>query len=173
MLKWYTLTAQTQRENTAAKNLEKRIKDKGMQEYFGEIIVPEEEVIQMNAKGERKSVKKRLFPGYILIQMNTDPKAVNLVTNTQYVSGIIGGASTPSPLTDEEANSMMKRKAEGFKATGQLLEVGDKVKVTEGPFNTFNGEVESVDKERVSVKISVFGRPTSVTMDKNQLAKVV
>lgn len=169
--KWYALQAQTQRENKVIEQIKKKITEKHMTEYFGEIVSPEtEESVVMN--GKRKTVKRKLMPGYILIQMNAIPNAISLVKATQYVTDFIGGAHAPSPLSEEEANQWMQRKAEGFKVSTTNLSVGDKVRVTEGPFSNFNGVVDSVDKDRVKVSISVFGRTTPVDISHSQLVKV-
>lgn len=169
--RWYALQAQTQREHKVVEQLKKKIMEKNMTEYFGEIVIPEtEEFVDVN--GKRKMVKKKLMPGYILIQMNASPNAISLVKGTQYVTDFLGGSHNPSPLSEEDANQWMQRKDEGFKVKTVNLSEGDKVKITEGPFANFSGVVEGIDRDRVKVAISVFGRTTPVDINHSQLLKI-
>lgn len=165
---WYIVQTRTQYEKKVVEHLKKTITEKGKSHLFEEIIIPEEEVVQ-DVNGKRKTVKKLLFPTYVLIKMQATPEAIQLVKGTQHVSGFLGGNTHPAPMSEDEANSMLKRKAEGFKSVSSSFNEGDSVKISEGPFKDFKGTVVSVEKDKVKVNVSVFGRPTPVEVPVSQL----
>ena len=170
--KWYIVQTQSNKENMVAKALKENIKNKNLTEFFNEVMVPEEETTQM-VNGKKRKVKKRLFPGYVLVEMNAEDKAISVVKNTKGVVTFVGGtAHRPSPITKEEADEMLRRKESGFKTKSSIqYEKGDKIKVIEGPFATFSGDVDSVNGTKVTVSVSIFGRPTPLELSVTQIEK--
>lgn len=157
------------------RSLEERIKLAGMEEQFGEILVPTEEVVEMRDGQKRKSERK-FFPGYVLIQMEMNEATWHLVKNVSRVLGFIGGtADKPAPITDREAEAILRRVADGSDKPKPktLFEPGEVVRVTDGPFADFNGVVEEVnyEKSRVQVAVLIFGRPTPVELEFSQVEK--
>jgi len=173
--KWYIVHVLSGFENRVLKTLKERIVNHNMTEYFAEIIVPEETVVA-NVNGKKRTMKKKFFPGYVLIKMIMSEKAWHLVKDTDKITGFIGGTKDkPMPISDEEAASMTQSLAEGFKRTRSVANFseGDSVKVIEGPFASFVGTVDSIsDKGKVKVQVSIFGRPTPVELEFSQVEKV-
>lgn len=173
--KWYIAQAMTGQENKVQRQLRERIANYKMSEFFSKIVVPEETVVS-NTNGKKRTIKKKLFPGYILIHMIMNDKTWHLVKNTDKVTGFIGGTlDKPSPLSDEDAAAMTNQSQEGAakrpRTTVDFSE-GDTVKVTEGPFAGFVGQIESVnEKGKIKVNVSIFGRPTPVELDFSQVEK--
>jgi transcriptional antiterminator NusG len=173
--KWYIVHVLSGFENRVLKTLKERIVNHSMTEYFAEIIVPEESVVA-NVNGKKRTMKKKFFPGYVLIKMVMSEKTWHLVKDTDKITGFIGGTKDkPMPISDEEAASMTASLAEGFKRTRSVANFseGDSVKVIEGPFASFVGVVENIsDKGKVKVQVSIFGRPTPVELEFSQVEKV-
>lgn len=173
--KWYIAQAMSGQENKVCKALKERIVNYKLTDYFLEIVVPEETVIS-NAGGKKRRLKKKIYPGYVLIQMVMNESTWHLVKDTDKVSGFVGGTiDRPSPLSDEEAAFMTQQMQDGFKKTKTSIDFneGDSVKVTEGPFANFVGTIEYVsDKGKVKVNVSIFGRPTPVELDFSQVEKI-
>ena len=173
--KWYIVHVLSGFENRVLKTLKERIVNHGMTEYFAEILVPEESVVA-NVNGKKRTMKKKFFPGYVLIKMVMSEKTWHLVKDTDKITGFIGGTKDkPMPISDEEALSMTASLAEGFKRTRSVANFseGDSVKVIEGPFASFVGVVENIsDKGKVKVQVSIFGRPTPVELEFSQVEKV-
>ena len=173
--KWYIVHVLSGFENRVLKTLKERIVNHGMTEYFAEIIVPEESVVA-NVNGKKRTMKKKFFPGYVLIKMIMNDKTWHLVKDTDKITGFIGGTKDkPMPISDEEAASMTASLAEGFKRTRSVANFseGDSVKVIEGPFTSFVGVVENIsEKGKVKVQVSIFGRPTPVELEFSQVEKV-
>jgi transcriptional antiterminator NusG len=174
-LRWYVVHAYSGFEKQAARSLEERIKLQNMQDKFGQIMVPTEEVVEMRDGQKRKSDRK-FFPGYVLVQMEMDDETWHLVKNVPKVMGFIGGTSDkPAPITDKEAQGILDRVQEGAEKPRPkvLFEPGEVVRITEGPFNDFNGVVEEVDyeKNRLRVEVSIFGRSTPVDLEFGQVEK--
>lgn len=173
--KWYIVHALSGYENRVSKTLKERVVDYKLTEYFADIIVPEE-VVQSNVNGKKRTIKKKIYPGYVLIKMIMNENTWHLVKNTDKVTGFIGGTKdNPTPLSDEEASFMTNQVAEGFKRpkTSFNLTEGDSVKVTEGPFTSFVGTIEAVnEKGKIRVQVSIFGRPTPVELDFSQVEKI-
>lgn len=173
--KWYIVHVLSGFENRVLKTLKERIVNHNMTEYFAEIIVPEESVVA-NVNGKKRTMKKKFFPGYVLIKMIMNEKTWHLVKDTDKITGFIGGTKDkPMPISDEEAASMTASLAEGFKRTRSVANFseGDSVKVIEGPFASFVGTVETIsDKGKVKVQVSIFGRPTPVELEFSQVEKV-
>ncbi len=173
--KWYIVHVLSGFENRVLKTLKERIVNHSMTEYFAEIMVPEESVVA-NVNGKKRTMKKKFFPGYVLIKMIMNEKTWHLVKDTDKITGFIGGTKDkPMPISDEEAASMTASLAEGFKRTRSVANFseGDSVKVIEGPFASFVGVVENIsDKGKVKVQVSIFGRPTPVELEFSQVEKV-
>lgn len=173
--KWYIVHVLSGFENRVLKTLKERIVNHGMTEYFAEIMVPEESVVA-NVNGKKRTMKKKFFPGYVLIKMVMTEKTWHLVKDTDKITGFIGGTKDkPMPISDEEAASMTASLAEGYKRTRSVANFseGDSVKVIEGPFASFVGVVENIsDKGKVKVQVSIFGRPTPVELEFSQVEKV-
>jgi len=156
--------------------LQERIDRAGMQDQFGQILVPTEEVVEV--KGGHKSVtERRFFPGYVLVEMEMTDETWHLVKNTAKVTGFVGGArNRPSPISPREVEKIMSQMQEGVEKPRPktLFEVGEMVRVKDGPFTDFNGNVEEVnyEKSRVRVSVTIFGRSTPVELEFGQVEKV-
>lgn len=173
--RWYVIHAYSGFENYVIRALRERIRLKGLEDKFGEIIVPTEEVIEMRAGQKRKSERK-FFPGYVLVHMDMDEITWHLVRSVPRVLGFIGGtAEKPAPITDKEAAAILRRVEEGENKPKPkvLFEPGEVVRVTEGPFADFNGVVEDVnyEKSRLRVSVLIFGRATPVELEFGQVEK--
>jgi transcription termination/antitermination protein NusG len=174
-LRWYVVHAYSNFEHKVSESLKERVKRAGLDHKFGEILVPTEEVIEMRDGQKRKSDRK-FFPGYVLVQMEMDEDTWHLVKEVPKVLGFIGGTSDkPAPITDKEAMSILRRVEEGVDKPKPkvLFEPGEVVRVTDGPFNDFNGVVESVnyEKNRLQVAVQILGRSTPVELDFSQVEK--
>lgn len=174
-LKWYVVHVYSGFENKVQKSLEDRIASSGCADKFGEVIVPTEQVVEL-VKGKKKQSSRKFYPGYILVQMELDDETWHVVANTAKVTGFLGGKNKPAPITDQEADKILER-IEAGKLKPQpkySFEVGDEVRVTEGPFATFSGLVENVNHEKgkLRVLVSIFGRSTPVELDFMQVAKL-
>jgi transcriptional antiterminator NusG len=173
--RWYVLHAYSGYEKKVKTALEERIELRGLQEKFGRILVPAEEVVEMRSGQKRKSERK-FFPGYVLVEMELDDDTWHLVKETPRVMGFIGGkADKPAPITQAEADSILHRIEEGTDKPRPktLFEPGEMVRVIDGPFNDFNGVVEDVnyDKSKLQVAVLIFGRSTPVELDFGQVEK--
>lgn len=172
--RWYVVHAYSGFEKKVASSLKERIQLTGMQDLFGEVLVPTEEVVEMRGGQKRKSERK-FFPGYVLVQMELNDDTWHLVKETPRVMGFIGGkADKPSPITDAEAETILRRVESGDKPKPKtLFEPGEMVRVVDGPFNDFNGVVEEVnyDKNKLHVAVLIFGRSTPVELDFSQVEK--
>ncbi len=174
-LRWYVVQAFSGFEGQVKRSLEERIARYGMGDHFGQILVPTEEVVEMKDGQKRKSERK-FFPGYVLVQMDLNDEAWHLVKNVPRVLGFIGGsADKPAPISDKEADTILQRMQEGAEKPKPkvLFEVGELVRVVDGPFNDFNGVVEEVnyDKSRLLVAVQIFGRSTPVELEFHQVEK--
>ncbi len=174
-MRWYVVQAFSGYEGRVAKSLKEHIKIHSMEEKFGEILVPTEEVIEMRAGQKRKSERK-FFPGYVLVQMVMDETSWHLVRSVPRVMGFIGGTSDrPAPISDKEADAILNRLQESVDKPKPktLFEAGEVVRVCDGPFADFQGVVEEVDYEKSRLKVSVliFGRSTPVELDFGQVEK--
>jgi transcriptional antiterminator NusG len=174
-LRWYVVHAYSGFENSVKRSLEERVERFGMQDMFGEILVPTEEVVEMR-EGQKRSTSRKFFPGYVLVQMDMNDDTWHLVKDVPKVMGFIGGTSDrPAPISDREAQSILDRVQEGVEKPRPkvLFEPGEMVRITEGPFNDFNGVVEEVDyeKSRLRVSVLIFGRSTPVDLEFGQVEK--
>jgi transcriptional antiterminator NusG len=175
-MRWYVVQAFSGYEGRVSKSLKEHIKMHAMEDQFGEILVPTEEVVEMRAGQKRKSERK-FFPGYVLVQMIMNDASWHLVRNVPRVMGFIGGTSDrPAPITDKEADAILNRLQESVDKPKHktLFEPGEVIRVSDGPFADFNGTVEEVDYEKSRMKVSVliFGRATPVELDFSQVEKV-
>jgi transcriptional antiterminator NusG len=173
--KWYVVHTHSGFENKAKKSLEERVKLEELGEMFGEIMIPMENVVEM-VKGEKRTSKRKFFPGYILVQMELNDRTKHLVKNTPKVTGFLGGDPlNPSPVPEHEVMRIATQVKEGTAAPKPKVQFaeGDSVRVIDGPFSNFNGTIEEVqaDKQKVRVQISIFGRATPVTLDFMQVEK--
>jgi transcriptional antiterminator NusG len=174
-LQWYVVHAYSGFENQVKRALEERVVRAGMQDLFGEILVPTEEVVEMRDGTKRRSERK-FFPGYVLVQMEMNDDTWHLVKDAPKVMGFIGGTSDrPAPITQREADAILQRVQEGVDKPKPkvLFEVGEVVRVIDGPFNDFNGVVEEVnyEKSRLRVSVLIFGRSTPVELEFGQVEK--
>lgn len=174
--RWYVVHAYSGMEKSVQRALQERIEREGMQTKFGSILVPSEEVVEM--KGGQKSVtERRFFPGYVLVEMEMTDETWHLVKNTNKVTGFVGGArNRPTPISQREVDKIMSQMQEGVEKPRPktLFEVGEMVRVKEGPFTDFNGNVEEVnyEKSRLRVSVTIFGRATPVELEFGQVEKV-
>lgn len=175
-LRWYVVHAYSGMEKAVERNLRERIERSGMQSKFGRIMVPTEEVVEI--KNGKKSVsERRFFPGYVLVEMELDDDTWHLVKHTSKVTGFVGGArNRPVPISEAEVMKIVNQMQEGIEKPKPKVqwEVGEVVRVKEGPFTDFNGEIEEVnyDKSKVRVAVTIFGRATPVELDFHQVEKV-
>lgn len=173
--RWYVVHAYSGFESHVKRALLERIELAGLEEKFGEILVPTEEVVEIRQGQQRKSERK-FFPGYVLVQMDMDEESWHLVKSVPRVMGFIGGTSDrPAPITDAEADRILQRVQDGVEKPRPkvLFEPGEVVRVTDGPFADFNGVVEEVnyDKSRLRVAVLIFGRSTPVELEFGQVEK--
>ena len=174
-LKWYIVHVYSGFESKVKKTLEERIAASPHPEKFGEILVPTEQIVEL-VKGKRKESSRKFYPGYILVRMELDDETWHIVNDTGKVTGFLGGRNKPTPLTDEEADGILKRMESG-KSKPQpkfFFEFGDEVRVIDGPFANFNGTVEEVNPEKgkIRVLVTIFGRPTPVELEFVQVSKM-
>lgn len=174
-LKWYVVHAYSGYEQHVMRTLKERIERSGLQDQFGEILVPTEEVVEMRDGKKRKSDRK-FFPGYVLVQMAMNDDTWHLIKESPRVLGFIGGTTDkPAPISDKEANAILQRVEDGVDRPRPkiLFEAGEVVRVIDGPFADFNGVVEEVnyEKSRLRVSVLIFGRSTPVELEFGQVEK--
>ena len=174
--RWYIVHAYSGMENAVERNLRERIDRAGMQDKFGRILVPTEEVVELK-NGKKSVTQRRIYPGYVLVEMDMADDTWHLVKHTSKVTGFIGGArNRPAPISEAEVDKIVNQMKEGVDKPRPKVEwiVGELVRVKEGPFTDFNGAVEDVNYEKSKVKVSVtiFGRATGVELDFAQVEKI-
>lgn len=174
-LQWYVVHAYSGFESQVKRSLEERIELSGLQDSFGEVLVPTEEIVEMR-QGQKRRTERKFFPGYVLVQMDMNDDAWHLVKDVPKVLGFIGGTSDrPAAITEAEANNILQRVADSADKPKPkvLFEPGEMVRVTDGPFNDFNGVVEEVnyEKSRLRVAVLIFGRSTPVDLEFQQVEK--
>lgn len=174
-MQWFVVHAYSGFEKSVMRALKERIERAGMQDQFGEILVPVEELVEMKA-GQKRTSERKFFPGYVLVQMEMNDATWHLVKSTAKVTGFVGGtANKPAPISEREVQSIMEQMQEGVEKPRPkiVFEVGEIVRVTDGPFTDFNGAVEEVnyDKSKLRVSVAIFGRPTPVELDFSQVEK--
>ena len=174
-LRWYVVHAYSNFEAQIKKAMEERIVREGLEPFFGKILVPTEEVVEMRLGQKRKSERK-FFPGYVLVQMELTDETWHMVRDIPRVLGFIGGTrERPAPITDQEAETILSRVEDGVNKPKPkvLFEAGEVIRVTDGPFKDFNGVVEEVnyEKSRLKVSVLIFGRSTPVELSFGEVSK--
>ena len=172
---WYVVHTYSQFEKSVQRALTERIQREGMQDKFGQILVPVEEVVELKS-GQKSITERKFFPGYVLVEMEMTDESWHLVKSTPKVTGFLGGsAMKPTPISQREVDSIMEQMQAGVEKPRPkvLFEVGELVRVKEGPFTDFNGSVEDVnyDKNKIRVAVTIFGRSTPVELDFGQVEK--
>jgi transcriptional antiterminator NusG len=172
---WYVVHTYSQFEKSVQRALTERIQREGMQDKFGQILVPVEEVVELKS-GQKSISERKFFPGYVLVEMEMTDETWHLVKSTPKVTGFLGGsAMKPTPITAKEVQNIMQQMQAGVEKPRPkvLFEVGELVRVKEGPFTDFNGSVEDVnyDKNKIRVAVTIFGRSTPVELDFGQVEK--
>jgi len=173
-LKWYIVHTYSGHENKARLTLLERVRNAGLNDFFGQVLVPTESVMEL-VKGQRRTTTRKFFPGYMFVQMVMDDRSFHLVKNTPKITGFLGGTK-PTPVPEREITGLQTTASEGKQPKPRArvtFEVGDSVRVVEGPFANFSAKIEEVkqDKQKVKVSVSIFGRATPVELDFTQVEK--
>ena len=172
--RWYVVHVYSGFEKKIASAIKEQAEQKGLADHFDEVLVPAEEVVEVR-RGQKVNSERKFFPGYVLVKMELTDDAWHLVKNTPKVTGFLGTKTRPSPITEAEADRIMKQSQEGVEhpRPSVVFEIGEQVRVADGPFTSFNGTVEEVDEEkgRVKVSVSIFGRSTPVELEYSQVEK--
>lgn len=175
MARWYVIHVYSGFEKKVAESIREQVEQYGLQDDFEDILVPTEEVMEVR-RGARISSERKFFPGYVLLRMDLTDEAWHLVKNTPKVTGFLGGRGRPMAISDAEADRILMQVKEGVDRPKPSItfEIGEQVRVSDGPFTSFNGVVEEVDEEkaRLKVAVSIFGRSTPVDLEYTQVEKV-
>lgn len=173
-MRWYSVSVLSNFEKKVAEAIRQAAEDNGMTDEIEEVLVPTEEVLEVR-RGKKVTSERRFMPGYVLVRMEMNNRTYHLVNSINRVTGFLGRPGKPSPMRDEEVNLILNRVEEGEAAPRNLIryEIGETVKVSDGPFDGFSGMVEEVDEDngRLKVMVSIFGRPTPVELEFTQVAK--
>ena len=173
--KWYIVHAYSNFEKKVAESIREQAKTQGLDENFSDILVPTEDVVEIR-RGRKVNAERKFFPGYVLVKMELTDEAYHLIKNTPKVTGFLGSGSKPMPVSEKEVARIIGAIEEGVERPKPTIqfEIGEQVRVTDGPFASFNGSVEQVDEERtrLRVTVSIFGRATPVELEYSQVEKV-
>ncbi|HEX2448670.1 MAG TPA: transcription termination/antitermination protein NusG [Methyloceanibacter sp.] len=173
--RWYIVHAYSNFERKVAESIKERAAAAGLSDMFEEVLVPMEEVVEMR-RGRKVSSERKFFPGYVLVKMELNDQTYHLIKSTPKVTGFLGTETKPIPITDEEAGRILQQVQEGVERPkpSVTFEIGEQVRVADGPFASFNGLVEEVDEERARLKVavSIFGRATPVELEYAQVEKI-
>jgi len=173
--RWYAVHAYSNFEKKVAESIREQAKQRGLSQLFEEILVPTEKVVEVR-RGRKVDAERKFFPGYVLVKMNMTDEAYHLIKNTPKVTGFLGSDNKPMPLSDVEAERIIHQVQEGIERPKPSVsfEVGEQVRVSDGPFASFNGTVEEVDegRSRLKVAVSIFGRATPVELEFGQVEKL-
>lgn len=173
--RWYVLHVYSGFENKVAEAIMEKARKKGLEEKVEEIMVPTEEVVEVK-RGQRVNAERKFFPGYVLAKLQLDDDVWHLIKDTPKVTGFLGAGNKPSPISEREAAGLMKQIQEGIERPrpSVVYDIGEEVKVVDGPFASFNGMVEEVDEEKgkLKVSVSIFGRATPVELEYSQVEKI-
>lgn len=174
-MNWYVVHAYSGFEKKVASSIKEQAESKGMEDMFEEVLVPTEEVVEMR-RGSKVSSERKFFPGYVLVRMDMNQDTYHLVKNTPKVTGFLGAGNKPAPISQAEAERIIHQVKEGVDRPkpSVTFDIGEEVRVNDGPFQSFNGTVEDVDEERARLKVSVsiFGRSTPVELEYGQVEKL-
>ena len=172
---WYVIHVYSGFERKVAQSIEEQAKQAGMADQIPQVLVPTEEVVEIR-RGSKVNAERKFFPGYVLVKMEMSDESWHLVKNTPKVTGFLGGRGRPTPISQAEAERIMHQVQEGIERPkpAVIFEIGEQVRVCDGPFTSFNGLVEEVDEERARLKVavSIFGRATPVELEYSQVEKV-
>jgi transcription termination/antitermination protein NusG len=172
--KWYIVHAYSNFEKKVAESIREQAQQHGLEDSFSEILVPTEEVVEIR-RGRKINAERKFFPGYVLVKMDLSDEAYHLIKNTPKVTGFLGSGSKPMPVSDKEVQRIVGAIEEGVERPKPTVtfEIGEVVRVTDGPFSSFSGSVERVDedRQRLHVTVSIFGRATPVELEYNQVEK--
>jgi transcriptional antiterminator NusG len=173
--RWYSVSVLSNFEKKIAEQIKHSVAEKGLEDEIDEVLVPTEEVLEIR-RGKKVISERRFMPGYVLVHMEMTDRGYHLITSINRVTGFLGPQGKPMPMRDAEVNAILNRVEEGEAAPRNLIrfEIGEQVKVTDGPFDGFSGMVEEVDEDasRLKVTVSIFGRPTPVELEFTQVQKV-
>ncbi len=174
-MRWYVVHVYSGFEKKVAESIREEVRQKDMEDHFEEVLVPTEEVVEMR-RGQKFNAERKFFPGYVLVKMEVNDESWHLVKNTPKVTGFLGSRGRPSPISEAEADRILRQVKEGVERPKPsiIFEIGEQVRVSDGPFTSFNGMVEEVDEERsrVKVAVSIFGRATPVELEYSQVEKL-